>query len=136
LECLSFLQGCPIAYMGKTALRLKLFVLMAMRVSKPCTYCYNWQSKERSNVIGALYKKRLFALEYVYKNVSWEVMYDCCKGTLIPNLNTPCVIVIDNARFHKYKRIRLVNIEPDESLIEQAKKRMEISRNYYNVLFK
>ena len=101
--------------MGKTALRLKLFVLMAMRVSKPCTYCYNWQSKERSNVIGALYKKRLFALEYVYKNVSWEVMYDWCKDTLIPNLNTPCVIVIDNARFHKYKRT--VRVEHDEPLI-------------------
>jgi len=26
-------------------------------VSKSCTDCYNWQLKERRNVIGALYKK-------------------------------------------------------------------------------
>ncbi len=68
--------------------------------------------------------------------------YDWCKHIFIPNLNTPCVIVIDNARFHKHKhkhkhkRIRSVKIEPDDSLIEQAKKRVEMSRNYYNVLFK
>ena len=42
-------------------------------VSKSCTDCYNWQSKERRNIIGALYKKSLFVLEYVYKNLSWEV---------------------------------------------------------------
>ena len=64
------------------------------------------------------------------------MMYDWCKDTLIQNLNTPCVILIDNAMFHKHKCIRLVKIEHGKSLIEQAKKRMEISRNYYNVLFK
>ena len=63
-------------------------------------------------------------------------MYDWCKDALIQNLNTPCVIVIDNARFHKHKRIRSVKIESYESLIEQAKKRVEMSSNYYNVLFK
>ena len=63
-------------------------------------------------------------------------MYDWCKDALIQKSNTPCVIVIDNARFHKHKRIRSVKIEPDEFLIEQVKKRVEISRNYYNVLFK
>lgn len=68
--------------------------------------------------------------------MSWEVMYDWCKDALIPNLNTPSVIVMDNARFRKHKRIRSVKIEPDDSLIEQAKKRVEMSRNYYNVLFK
>ena len=56
---------------------------------------YNWLAKKRSNVISALYEKSLFALEYVYKNVNWKVMYDWCKYTLIPGLKTKCVIVMD-----------------------------------------
>ena len=74
MQCLPFLQGYPIAYMGE-----KDFMAEIVRpygyapVSKSCTDCYNWQSKERRNIIGALYKKSLFVLEYVYMNLSWEV---------------------------------------------------------------
>jgi len=65
--------------------------------------------------------------------MSSEVMYDGYKDRLIPNLNTPCVTVMDNARFRKHKRIRSVKIEPDETFIEQAKRRVEMSRNYYDL---
>ena len=74
MQCSPFLQGYPIAYMGE-----KDFMAEIVRpygyapVSKSCTDCYNWQSKERRNIIGALYKKSLFVLEYVYMNLSWEV---------------------------------------------------------------
>ncbi|AAZ18027.1 hypothetical protein Psyc_0154 [Psychrobacter arcticus 273-4] len=53
-------------------------------IGKPCIDRYNWQAKKHTNVIGALYKKMLCALEYVDKNVNWEVMYDWCKYTLNP----------------------------------------------------
>ncbi|MGM8887144.1 hypothetical protein ACS8FD_14565 [Psychrobacter sp. 1U2] len=34
-------------------------------IGKPCIDSYNWQASRRTNVIGALYEKMLFALEYV-----------------------------------------------------------------------
>ena len=94
----------------KVALRLKLFVLMAIRfhsyapIGKPCIDSYNRQAKKRTNVIGALYEKILFALDYFEQNSI--IFYHWCKHTLIPSLKTKCVIVMDNAKFHKNKRIQ------------------------------
>ena len=79
-------------------------------IGKPCIDSYNWQGKKRTNVIGALYQKVLFALEFIEKNVNWRVIYDWCKYKLIPSLKTKCVIVMDNASFHKNRRIaKLLN---------------------------
>jgi len=39
-------------------------------IGKPCIDSYNWQAKKRTNVIGALYEKMLFALEYVETNIN------------------------------------------------------------------
>jgi len=71
-------------------------------IGKPCIDRYNWLSKKRTNVIGALYEKMLFALDYFEQNI----IYDWCKHTLMPSLKTKCVIVRDNARFHKHKRVQ------------------------------
>ncbi|WP_318779531.1 transposase, partial [Psychrobacter sp. FME13] len=35
-----------------------------------------------------------------------SIFYNWCKQTLIPSLKTKCVIVMDNAKFHKSKRIQ------------------------------
>ena len=75
-------------------------------IGKPCIDSYNWQGKKRTNVIGALYKKMLFALDYFEHNINSGIFYDWCKHTLIPSLKTKCVIVMDNARFHKSSRIQ------------------------------
>ena len=75
-------------------------------IGKPCIDRYNWQGKKRTNVIGALYQKMLFALDYFKHNINSSIFYDWCKYTLIPSLKTKCVIVMDNARFHKSKRIQ------------------------------
>ena len=75
-------------------------------IGKPCIDSYNWQGKKRTNVIGALYEKMLFALDYFETNINSSIFYNWCKQTLIPNLKTKCVIVMDNARFHKSKRIQ------------------------------
>ena len=75
-------------------------------IGKPCIDSYNWQAKKRTNVIGALYEKMLFALDYFETNINSHIFYDWCKFTLIPSLKTKCVIVMDNARFHKSRRIQ------------------------------
>ena len=89
-------QGYPIVYMDKSGFEAETIRPYGYwPIGKPCLDSYNWLAKKRDNVIGALYKKRLFALEYVYKNVNWKVMYDWCKYTLIPSLKTKCVIIVD-----------------------------------------
>ena len=70
-------------------------------IGSPCIGSYNWQAKERTNVIGALFGKMLFALDYLKTNINKEVFYHWCKFTLIPKLKRKCVIVMDNAAFHK-----------------------------------
>ena len=39
-------------------------------IGTPCIDSYNWQSKKRTNVIGALYEKMLFALDYFEQNIN------------------------------------------------------------------
>ena len=75
-------------------------------IGKPCIDRYNWQGEKRTNVIGALYEKMLFALD-INSIVYFEHnFYYWCKQTLIPSLKTKCAIVMDNARFHKSRRIQ------------------------------
>ena len=50
---------------------------------------------KRTNVIGTLYKKALFALDYFEKNINGDISYNWCKDTLIPSLKIKCVIVMD-----------------------------------------
>lgn len=75
---------------------------------KPCLDSYNWQAKKRTNVIGALYEKLLFALDTFKENINGKILYDWCKDTLTLSLKRKCVIIMDNASF--YKRVhKLLN---------------------------
>ncbi len=69
-------------------------------IGSPCIDSYNWQAKARTNVIGALYGKVLFALDCLETNINGDIFYGWCKNILIPSLKTKCVIVMDNASFH------------------------------------
>ncbi len=55
-------------------------------IGKPCIDSYNWQGRKRTNVIGALYEKMLFALDYFEHNINSSIFYDWCKQALIPSL--------------------------------------------------
>jgi transposase len=100
-------QGYPIIYMDESGFEKE--VIRAFGYSPqglPCIDKYNWQQKRKTNVIGALYQKTLFAIDYFKTNVNWKTVYNWFKHTLIPKLNRKCVIVMDNASFHKPRRIR------------------------------
>ncbi len=45
-------------------------------IDKPCIDSYNWQAKKRTNVIGALDGKMLFALCYFEQNINGSIFYD------------------------------------------------------------
>ena len=100
-------QGYPIVYMDESGFEAETIRPYGYApIGKPCIDSYNWQAKKRTNVIGALYEKMLFALDYFEKNINSSIFYQWCKQTLIPSLKTNCVIVMDNARFHKNKCIQ------------------------------
>ena len=67
-------------------------------IGKPCIDSYNWQGKKRTNVIGALYDKILFALNYFEQNINGNIFYDWCKYTLISSLKRKCVIIMDMSK--------------------------------------
>tara|TARA_B110000459_G_scaffold169108_1_gene188524 strand:- start:593 stop:910 length:318 start_codon:yes stop_codon:yes gene_type:complete len=68
---------------------------------KRCYGKHNWGAKGRTNVIGALIDKVLFAVGLFTCNVDTAVFTTWMKHFLLPNLNTTTVIVMDNATFHK-----------------------------------
>ena len=100
-------QGYPIVYMDESGFEHETIRSHDYApIGKPCIDSYNCQAKKRTNVIGALYEKMLFTLEYVEQNINSTIFYNWCKHTLIPRLKTKCVIVMDNARFHKSRCIQ------------------------------
>ncbi|MDN5809401.1 IS630 transposase-related protein [Psychrobacter sp. FME5] len=78
-------QGYPIIYMDESGFEADTIRPYGYAlIGKPCIDRYNWQAKKRTNVIGALYKKMLFALDYFDKNINGDIFYDWCKYTLTP----------------------------------------------------
>ena len=99
--------GYPIVYMDESGFANETLRPFAYApIGTPCIDSYNWQAKQRTNVIGALFEKTLFAIDYFKYNINTKLFYNWCKNTLIPSLKTKCVIVMDNASFHKNKRIQ------------------------------
>ena len=100
-------QGFAIVYMDESGFEAETIRFHGYApIGAPCIDSYNWQGKKRTNVIGDLYEKMLFALDYFERNINGDIFYNWCKDTLIPSLKIKCVIVMDNARFHKNKRIQ------------------------------
>lgn len=100
-------RGYPIIYMDESGFEQEVLRAFGYAlIGKPCIDKYNWQQKNKTNVIGALHNKTLFAVDSFNHNVNWETVYSWFKEILIPKLNRKCVVVMDNARFHKNKRIK------------------------------
>jgi len=92
-------QGYPIIYMDESGFEAETIRPYGYApIGKPCINSYNWQARKRTNVIGALYEKMLFALDYFEQNINSSIFYHWCKITLIPSLKTKCVIVMDMSK--------------------------------------
>ena len=92
-------QGYPIVYMDESAFEAETIRSHGYApIGKPCIDRYNWQGKKRTNIIGALYDKRLFALEYVETNINSIVFYQWCKHKLISvsytHLTLPTILLV------------------------------------------
>lgn len=73
---------------------------------------YNWQLKNQTNAIGAIYNNQLFAVGLYDYSINSDIFYGWVEQLLLPNLPTNSVIVMGNATFHKRQDI--------QELIEQA----------------
>jgi transposase len=61
----------------------------------------DWGAKGRTNVIGALLSGLLLTVTLLMANVNSEVFFTWITPELLPKLPSKCVIVMDNASFHK-----------------------------------
>ena len=67
----------------------------------PCYGSYNWQLKNQTNAIGAIYQGHLFGVGLFDCKVNSDVFHFWVKEFLIPELPKQSIVVMDNATFHK-----------------------------------
>jgi transposase len=71
--------------------------------------CYgvrDWHARGRTNVIGAMIGKFLLTVGLFNTNINADIFYAWTIQDLLPKLPTHCVIVMDNATFHKRQDIK------------------------------
>jgi transposase len=66
-----------------------------------CFGQHNWQTKERTNVIGALVAGALAAVCLFSCHIDSNVFHAWIINSLLPILPANTVIIMDNASFHK-----------------------------------
>ena len=67
---------------------------------------FNWQLKNCSNAIGALIENRLLTVGVFDCSVNTELFECWIEQNLLPNLKETSVLIMDNATFHKGKRLQ------------------------------
>ena len=70
-------------------------------IGQRCVGKQDWHAKGRTNVIGALQGSHLLTVELFHGNINADVFYSWVTQALLPELPVACVIVMDNASFHK-----------------------------------
>ena len=105
---------------------------------KRCYGVHDWGAKGRTNVIGALVGKTLLTVALFNANINTDIFTQWVKQDLLPKFPPGCVIVMDNAAFHKGKDMKkdienanhileyLPPYSPDFNLIE--KKWLQVKR--------
>ena len=71
-----------------------------------CHGVRDWHAKGRINVIGALIGEFLHTIGLFRTNINADVFWAWIVQNLLPKLLSACVIVMDNAAFHKQQDIQ------------------------------
>jgi succinate dehydrogenase hydrophobic anchor subunit len=66
-----------------------------------CYGIHDWGAKRRTNVIGALCMGILLTLSLFHSSINTAIFTGWLIQDLLPKLPPRCVIVMDNASFHK-----------------------------------
>ena len=78
---------------------------------------YNWQLKNQTNAIGAIYNNQLFAVGLYDCSVNSDVFHSWVSQLLLPNLPKSSVIVMDNATFHKRQDIQALIEDAEHTIL-------------------
>ena len=78
---------------------------------------YNWQLKNQTNAIGAIYNNQLFAVGLYDCSVNSDVFHSWVSQLLLPNLPKNSVIVMDNATFHKRQDIQALIEDAEHTIL-------------------
>ena len=97
-------QGRPIVYLDESGFKSHDYRPYGYSaIGKPCYGTYNWQLKNQANAIGAVHQNYLFAVNLFYCSIDSDIFHYWVTNTLLPELPSQSVIVMDNATFHKRK---------------------------------
>ncbi|WP_074902478.1 transposase [Nitrosomonas communis] len=66
----------------------------------------DWHATGRAHVIGALSGKALLTIDLFIAHITADIFYAWVTQDLLPKLLPACVIVMDNATFHKRQDIQ------------------------------
>jgi transposase len=66
----------------------------------------DWHARGRTNVIGDLIGKALLTVGLFTANITADIFYAWVTQGFLPKLLPACVIVMDNATFHKRQDIK------------------------------
>ena len=106
---------------------------------------FNWQLKNCSNAIGALTENRLLTVGVFDCSVNPEVFECWIEQDLLPKLKETSVLIMDNATFHKGKRLQelvrcaghyivwLPQYSPGLNPIEKMWSRVKSIRNKFRI---
>lgn len=106
---------------------------------------FNWQLKNCSNAIGAIIENRLLTVGVFNCSVNTEVFECWIEQDLLPKLKESSVLIMDNATFHKGKRLQelircadhyivwLPKYSPDLNPIENMWSRVKAIRTKFRV---
>lgn len=84
---------------------------------KRCYGKHDWGAKGRTNVIGALIGSTLTAIGLLSESVDTSVFTCWVEKFLLPNIPRNCVIVMDNASFHKGSDMQMLIANSGHTLL-------------------
>ena len=76
------------------------------RIGKRCYGSYDWNAKGRKNIVAALYEPSIIGCSITKYNIDTNFFNTWVEKILILDLPNKAVIVIDNAAFHKIKKLK------------------------------
>lgn len=97
----------PIVYIDESGFKNQTYRPYAYAPKgQTCHARYDWQIKNTSNAIGALYQNQLIAVGLYEFGINSDAFYSWVKDVLLPQLPQNSVLVMDNATFHKRQDIQ------------------------------
>nr|WP_280139823.1 transposase [Nitrosomonas communis] len=85
-------------------------------VGERCHSVKDWHATGRTDVIGALIGKALLTVGLFIANITADIFYAWVTQDLLSKLLSACVIVMDNATFHKRQDIKTATANAGHTL--------------------